>query len=750
MPRSPYTRIGLDVPVETKFHAPKSRPEWVERPDLAGHLASAEATLVLVDAPAGFGKTTLVAQWRSSSAERRPFAWISLDRADNDPGRLWWHVVCALQRACPGFDGEDILGALRVQLPDVTGVVLPLLANELAALPAPVVLVLDDYHVIRERACHEQVEFLLTHLPPQARLVLITRVDPPLPLARLRVAGEMVEIRARELRFAPREAARLVHAVSRIQLNEPDLALLMERTEGWPTGVYLAALSLRDHPSPHTFVRQFTGDNRFIVEFLGEEVLSRQPAQIRQFLARTSILGRFCASLCDAVTGVGGAAEIIEVLERENLFIVPLDDDRQWYRYHHLFAHMLRSQLARTEPDIASTLHGRASAWHRLHGSISEAVGHAIAGGDLALPTDLIASHWLDYVNSGQTATVDGWLRSLGDDQIAANPVAAHCAAWAAALSGSRQTARHWLPVIDAGGDEGPLPDGIRSLRSSAALLRGTYGFDGVRVMRESAATAVKLETDSAAPWYALAKAALGYSLYLSGEAKAAEQPLEQALRNPACLPLTRIVALSTLSLIAVDAGRLPEASGLMEAARDLARRDEFRHTPSASLAHIAAGAVRAAQGRLDEARGELEHALHVRRKISGTSPWPTVEAILLLAQVLLDMGDRAGARELANQARDVLTALPDGAQVPQARLGRLDRRIAAPLRKASPAEPLTDREVAVLYLLTGTLSLREIGQELFVSANTIKTHTQAIYRKLGVSTRHDAVDQAKRQGILR
>src|SRR5499427_9454369 len=297
VPGLPRGLAGLDAPIETKLHPPGSRGEWVERSGLIKELAHTTARLVLVDAPAGFGKTTLVAQWRSSPAEKRPFAWVSLDRGDSDPGRLWSYIVSALTRACPDFDGEAMLQELRVQSPDFPASVLAMLANELAALCAPVVLVLDDYHMIRERRCHEQIRFLLLHLPPAAQIVIITRADPPLPLARLRAAGEMAEIRARELRFTPEEAAQLIDAVAGIRLGAPDLDQLMERAEGWPAGVYLAAVSLRGHPSPHDFIRQFTGNNRFIVDFLAEEVLSRQPAGIQQFLARTSLLARFCAPL---------------------------------------------------------------------------------------------------------------------------------------------------------------------------------------------------------------------------------------------------------------------------------------------------------------------------------------------------------------------------------------------------------------------------------------------------------------------
>ncbi len=492
------------MPMETKLHAPSLRKEWVERRALVSVLAAAAAKLVLIEAPAGFGKTTLAAQWRASTSEERRFAWVSLDRGDDDPGRLWWYIAHALQRACPGLGVDEVFRALRVPVPDITGTVIPLLVHELAAFGAPVVLVLDDYQLIKEPTCHEQIAFLLLHLPPSAQFVLVTRTDPPLPLARLRAMGEMVEIRTPELRLEPSEAAELVHNVSGLELAEPDLAILLERTEGWPAGLYLAALSLRGHPSPSAFIHQFTGDNRFIVDFLAEEVLSRQPKDIRQFLARTAVLDRFCAPLCDTVTGYGDAAEVIDVLERENLFLVPLDDNRQWYRYHHLFAQVLRGQLARTEPGIGPTLYERASAWHQEHGSTGEAISYALAAGDVAWAVDLIASRWFGFVDSGRVATVRGWMRSLGDSQIAAHALAAHSAAWVAALSGEQGSVRRWLPIILAGEHDGPLPDGMRSLDFSAALLGGAFGFDGIQAMRESAARAVELEQR---PYVALVRA---------------------------------------------------------------------------------------------------------------------------------------------------------------------------------------------------------------------------------------------------
>jgi LuxR family maltose regulon positive regulatory protein len=748
---SPPRTVKFDAPIETKLHAPTARKEWVERAELVDYVASVTAKLLLVDAPAGFGKTTLVAQWHASPAEKRRFAWVSLDAGDNDPSRLWWHVLCALERACPEFSAGEMLAARRSRIPDFAGMLLPLMVNELAALTEPVVVVLDDYHLIKERSCHDQLAELLLHLPAAVQLVLITRVDPPLPLARLRAVGAMVEIRARELRFAPAQAAELVAATAAIELSQPDLADLVDRTEGWPAGIYLAALSLRDHPAPSAFIRQFTGDSRYVVDFLAEEVLSRQPEEIRQFLTRTSVLGRFCAPLCDAVAGSDNSAEIVDVLERENLFVVPLDDTRQWFRYHHLFAQVLQSELRRTEPEIVPVLHQRASAWHRQSGSPEEAIAHAHAAADVAGVIDLIATHWYAYIDSGQVATVRGWLRSLGDGAVSAHPVAAHVAAWAAALSGDRDSLRRWLPILEDARHDGPLPDGIRSMQSSAALLKGTFGFDGLRPMREAAARAADLEPEPASPWYALARAGYATALYWSGEPAAALRAAQEAVASPSGIGIIRMLAFATMSLMQADEGNLARAEHLARAARQVVADADpgLGDAPQSALAFAALGAVYARRGQLTDSRRELERALRLRRRQSGVSPWATVEVLLRLAPVLVDTGDRAAAVALLGEARQLLTAAPDGAQAQLARLERAERRLTGRPREVALAEALTERELAVLRMLRGSLSLREIGQELFLSQNTIKTHTQAIYRKLGVSTRTEAITRGHDLEIL-
>ena len=720
----------------------------MKRTELVKYLADSTAKLILVDAPAGFGKSTLVAQWRVFAGQSRKFAWVSVDAADNDAARLWWSIGCALQRACPELRVGDLLKQLHGPGPDLRGSLLPTLVNELAGLATPMVLVLDDYHMISNPSCHDQLEFVLPRLPPMTQIVLITRVDPPLPLGRLRATGDLLEIRVPELRFGPAEAAALVRAVSATELEETDLADLVQRTEGWPAGIYLAALSLRGHPSPTSFIRQFTGDDRFVGDFLAQEVLSRQPREIRDFLCRTAILDRFTPSLCEAVVGSANATEIISTLERENLFLVALDDDRQWFRYHQLFGQMLLSRLVQTEPDLVPVLHRRASEWHQRSGSVGEAIVHALAGGDISGAIKVVARNWPGCIDTGRFRALRAWLDSIGDDRIRTSPVAAHCAAWCAALSGEQDSVRRWLAVVEAGEHDGPLPDGMPSLEFSAELLRGVFGFDGIRAMRESAAAAAELDTDPASPWYALARTSLAAALYLSGEFDAAFAQLSDAMQGDASHAVVRLLAYSVMALVAVERGRLGQAREFAAAARMITGDGDLRDPPRSAIAKTACGAVAARQGQLNEARGYFEHALRAARRCSGMSPWVALDTMFRLVPVLYDLGDPAGAAALLGEARAVLAAWPDGAKAQQIRADQLANQLAG--RQLRPlAEPLTDREEEVLRLLRGTLSLREIGQELFLSANTIKTHARAIYRKLGVSTRQEAVEQGHQMGIL-
>ena len=380
--------------LQTKLFVPRSRRGLVPRPRLTERLdRGAASKLMLVSAPAGFGKTTLLAEWLAAGPARPTkepsAAWLSLDRGDNDPATFWTYVIAALQTVAPGV-GADTLTLLQEPQPAPIESVLTTLLNDLGAIASDIVLVLDDYHVIDARDVQDGMAFLLDHLPPQLHLVIASRADPALPLARLRARGELVEVRAAELRFTPDEAAAYLNEMMGLALTAQDVAALEGRTEGWIAALQLAALSIQGRDDVAGFIAGFAGDDRYIVDYLAEEVLQRLPEHVQDFLLQTSILDRLSGPLCDAVTGQGGGKAMLEALERGNLFLVPLDDRRRWYRYHHLFAEVLQARLLDEQHHHVPDLHRRASAWYEQNGEQSEAIRHALAAEDFERAADLV------------------------------------------------------------------------------------------------------------------------------------------------------------------------------------------------------------------------------------------------------------------------------------------------------------------------------------------------------------------------
>src|SRR5664279_2690495 len=417
--------------LETKLHVPRRRRGLVARTRLNERLRrAAESTLTLVSAPAGFGKTTLLAEWLAAApADGRCAAWLSLDQRDNDPALFWTYLITALRTAAPGV-GAGALSLLQSPQPPIE-VVLASLVNDLHATPNDVVLVLDDYHVIDSRDVQDGMAFLLDHLPPQIHLVIAGRADPTLPLARLRGRGELVEIRAADLRFTPDEAAAYLNEVMGLVLTAREVAALEGRTEGWIAALQLAALSMQGRDDVTAFIAGFTGDDRYIVDYLADEVLHRQPEHVRQFLLQTSILGRLTGPLCDAVTGHEGGTAMLEALDRGNLFLVSLDDRRRWYRYHQLFADVLRTRLFDEQPAWVPDLHRRASDWYEHNGDRSEAIRHALAGEDFDRAASLIELAVPALRQGHQEVTALRWLRALPDEVIGRRPVLSVAYAWA-------------------------------------------------------------------------------------------------------------------------------------------------------------------------------------------------------------------------------------------------------------------------------------------------------------------------------
>nr|MBA2556760.1 helix-turn-helix transcriptional regulator [Chloroflexota bacterium] len=474
--------------LETKLYAPRPRRGVVHRPRLSERLdRGTESKLTLISAPAGFGKTTLVAEWLGASpAGERPSAWLSLDPSDNEPTTFWTYLVRALRTVAPEV-GASALSLLQGPTPS-SEVVLATFLNEINAVPNDVVLVLDDYHTIDGQDIQEGMAFLLEHMPPQMHVVITTRADPTLPLARLRARGELVELRAADLRFSSDEAAAYLNEAMGLDLEVRDLAALGERTEGWIAALQLAALSMQGRDDVTGFIAGFAGDDRYIVDYLVEEVLQRQPEAVRSFLLQTSILDRLNGALCDEVTAQAGGKSMLESLDRGNLFLIPLDDRRRWYRYHHLFADVLRARLQDEQPDVVPSLHRRASEWFERNGEPPEAIRHALASMDWERAAGLIELAIPAVRRARQEATMRRWLEALPDELLAVRPVLSAHYAGALLVDGRLEgavgrlrDAERWLDTT-ARAREGPRDpatsmvvvdrDGFRRLPTAIAIYR--------------------------------------------------------------------------------------------------------------------------------------------------------------------------------------------------------------------------------------------------------------------------------------
>ena len=439
----------------TKLYIPPPRAKVVIRPRLIGQLntgLSAGCKLTLISASAGFGKTTLISNWLASI--KRQAAWLSLDEGDNDPTRFLIYVVSALQTIAPNV-GEGLLDILQSSQPPPIEAILTTLLNEIAAIADNFIFVLDDYHMLDSKTVDNALTFLLEHQPPQMHLVITTREDPNLPLTRLRVHDQLTELRAADLRFTPSEAAEFLSQVMEINLSAEEVVILENRTEGWVAGLQLAALSMRGHQDVHGFIQAFAGDHQYIADYLVEEVLKRQPETIRNFLLQTAILYRLNGPLCDAVTGQTGGKARLETLQRGNFFLIPLDDKRHWYRYHHLFADVLRMHLMAEQPDQVPALHRRASEWYKQNGLAADAIHHALAGGDFERAADLIELAIPEMRRRKQEATVLGWLKSLPNELLHCRPVLSVYYAGALLFSGDLEgvevrlrDAERWLDNI--------------------------------------------------------------------------------------------------------------------------------------------------------------------------------------------------------------------------------------------------------------------------------------------------------------
>jgi len=612
--------------LETKLYLPRLPHRLVPRPRLSKRLSSAtDAKLLLVSAPAGFGKTTLVTDWLAT-AQIAPMsvAWLSLDQEDSQPRTFWSYVIAALRTVWPDV-GESALALLQAPQPGSIQTTLTRLLNDLADCADHVVLVLDDYHVIDSLEVQEGMAFLLDHLPPRLHLVIAGRADPALPLARLRARGELVEIRAVDMRFTPEEVAVYLNEVMDLELSAGDVEALDGRTEGWIAALQLAALSMQGRGDNSEFIASFAGDDRYIVDYLAEEVLQRQPQQVQTFLLQTSILSRLSGSLCDAVAGQESGRAMLESLDRGNLFLIPLDDRRQWYRYHHLFADVLHARLLDEMPDEVNELHRRASGWFERNGETPEAIRHAMAGADFGRAADLVERAIPATRRSRQEATLRRWLEALPEEVIRVRPVLSN------AFAGSRlvrsevegveerlQVVERWLDATAAAEATGTrpaemvvadeaqfraLPAAIAVHRSGLARLLGD-----VSASVAHARHALELVSAEDAAGRGAATALLGLAHWSTGDLDAAYRRYSEgmAILEKAGYLSDLVGSAITKADIRIAQGRVREAMSIYERGLELATPPEGPLLRGVADMHVGLSTLLCERNELDAARRHL------------------------------------------------------------------------------------------------------------------------------------------------
>jgi LuxR family maltose regulon positive regulatory protein len=709
----------------TSFRARGAR--LVERARLRALLESApEARLLLVAAPAGFGKTTLLASW-SGEADVRA-TWLSLERRDNDLARFVRCLATAaslLAGRSEGIPERDPAQPVDPELA-LASVLGPLVAALADATAGEVILVLDDYHVIDEPAIHRLVASLVERLPVGARMAIATRADPPLPLARLRARGELLEVRAEDLRFTESEAGELLRAAA-VELEPAAIAELVERTEGWAAVLRLAAISLRGRSDQAGQVRRFGASHRFVLDYIVEEVLAGLPLETQDFLLRTAVLDRLCGPLCDAITGRADGRAQLEELERANLLIVPLDDERRWYRYHALFAEVLRARLRILHPDDLPGLHARAATWLAARGDDDEAIAHALRAGDLERTCGMVAEASLRWLNAGELGTVRRWLDALPGESVRGHAQLSASYAWCLVLPGETQGVAERLADAEralAADHEGdPITDA--ALRTQLALIRSRLA---------------DLEGDAPT---AIAQARLARDLLPAG------LPLyaEATLRGDATILLARGLA---------AAGDIDGAADAYEASLPDLRAGGNWFATDRAIADLAAIAIArgdpAAAARMCEA--EIAQATTRPADTAGGAVWAVlararvelglVEPARAAATRALELATRAGDAQVARSARSTL-----------ARVGEAEAHEGAGGRPSSRhglgglVEALTARELEVLALVARGRSNSQIATELFVTVGTVKSHVHAISGKLGAANRVEAVARARDLGLL-
>jgi LuxR family maltose regulon positive regulatory protein len=689
---------------------------------------TADVPITVLAAPAGYGKTTLLVHWLNQDPRR--VAWVSIDESDNDADRLAASIALAIEDTVAPWLAEG------------AGPIVDELTSALSGAQRPFVLVLDDVQRLHSRRAVTMLRAVADAVPPGSQLVLASRQEPPLPIGGLRAAGRLVDLRQSDLAMTRREAAAMLDLAG-LDLQPQDVLVLLQRTEGWPAGLYLAALSLDGKEDLRGAVARFGGDDRLMADYVRDELLDALEDDQRAFLRRTSVLDRLSGPVCDALLGQQGSGELLRHMSRSNLLLVPLDSADNTYRYHAALAGMLQAELRRVEPQLEAELHRRASRWFADAGDIDRAIGHAIDGGDAERVGNLLWSSAAARVLDGRTAEVRGWVERLSDEQIAQHPTLALAAAATHLGDGDRGRIAHWTATAAARDRHEP------SIDAGIALMRAVVADGGVTSLGRDAARAFEhLPEDS--PWRALCCFLQGAAAYLSGTGDDAESLLEEGARRAAVAARgVQVLCLAQLALIAVDADDWDRAPLFAARARDQAERTAIADAPTSALVYATSALVRAHRGRVDDAQTDRRRAMELLTRLDDYAPWYAIEARIVLARAALRLGDVTGTRTLLGEVSRLLSRSADAVV-----LKRWTDELWAQVETFATTalvgpSALTTAELRVLAVLPTHLSFREIGRQLHVSANTVKTHAHAVYRKLDVCSRSEAVVRARETGLL-
>jgi LuxR family maltose regulon positive regulatory protein len=626
-------------------------------------------------------------------------------------------------------------------------VVLPRLGRALGGRRLPFVLVLDDFERIESPDSLAVVATIVASLGERSQLVLATRSEPALPLGRLRAAGQLDEIDRAELSMTKGEGAALLGALG-LEPTPRQLETLLARTEGWPVALYLAGLALAEAPDLGRAIARFAGDDRIVVDYMQDEFLESATSSRVELLRRLAVLDRLSGELCDAVLERGGSAAMLRQLSRSNMLLTPLDRHDEWFRFHPLLREMLRSQLHRAEPEVEMAVNRRASEWWGKRGDFDRAIQHALEGGSTAMMGELLWASLPEYMTRGRNATVLGWLERLGEQTVATDAALSLSAAWANLTLGDGGRTWHWAAVATTL-LEAEAPSERKSvLEAGLALVEATLARDGVEPIADRAAVAAEMLPDES-PWMSLCRLIDGAALHLRGQREEARERLADGARRGAVgAPNIQVLCLAQLALLAIEEDDWQTAEMLASQARAQIDRSGLGDYPIMALPLAVSALVRTRIGRTDEARDDLRQSRELLELLDEFTPWYRAETWFLLGRAMIRLGDPGAASAMLDQARQALRLTPDAVVL----LGWIEGAevaVASASESAAASKSLSPAELRILQFLPTHLSFPEIAAEVFVSSNTVKTQVQGVYRKLGASSRSEAVEQARAAGLL-